>query len=149
MTTPARYCCTLQQSKRLRELGVDAPSMFYHYKVGIDQWSIAYSKGLGEDTYPAYTVGELGEMLPYRIWVGDKMYVQTIIKVDSSWHKAGYNTKGSYWYQYEHLNSDRLLEVLGNYQKEFPTQAQSAADMLIHLLENNLITADQVNNQLK
>lgn len=141
MTTPARYCCSLQQSKRLRELGVDAPSMFTHYKTFRNEWSIAYSTGLGHEYYPAYTSGELGEIL-------------SAVRYKS----AGFPMMFTSYCN----SSDAVANMLGKWSCMFrnpvdftnpdikaDTESQARAAMLIHLLENNLITPSQVNNQLK
>lgn len=66
--------CNLELSKKLKELGVKQESLFYHYNEpyndGEDDWVITTFEDYKttyenkSEPYSAYTVAELGEMLP-------------------------------------------------------------------------------------
>lgn len=143
--------CTLEQAKKLKELGVNAESLFWwtqdktpsspnlHY-YGWSQESMPWGVFFGQrsristsdvfEEYSAYTVAELGEMLPSKIEIKGASYIVTSMKsaqaetgVKYSWTCRVWNTKQ------------------GLFKKEFgETEAQARAAMLIYLLENKLIT---------
>lgn len=153
--------CTLEQAKRLKELGVKNTALNYYYQyicngettypvIPINNWTgykFEYDDSLvraldGESSneiYAAYTVAELGEMLPCRIWVGDDMYSLFFWKADKNWHKISTGTETSYHYEYQFVNAAELIEVLGNHQCGGHTDAEGRASMLITLLENKLL----------
>lgn len=140
--------CSLDLAKRLEELGVKQESLFYwlnvehciHMKVKEDGYSlqededgnpiidkIDYRTELGnpavynidkENYWSAFTVAELGEMLP--MFSTDYNQLK-IVKVSGGW-RVGYY-------------SDRTFE------KEFIEKilANAMAKMLIYLIENKLI----------
>lgn len=68
--------CSLELSRRLKQLGVKQDSLFYHLIGGITS-RIEALPLMGEDWYSAFTVAELGEILPTMI-VDDKrdIYIQ-------------------------------------------------------------------------
>lgn len=117
-----QYCITLQQAKRLSELGFDEGSDFFW------QEEIAYPENavliegkeipIGIDAsafniYPAYHVGELGDIL--RDWVLD---------IDP-----------------EFIEGDKVWFITNNEvpRQVHPTEAQARGALLIHLIENKLI----------
>src|ERR1700689_4384174 len=75
--------CSLELSKRLKELGFKQESLFYWYNTKGDErfYGIAYTKGSKlKNTFSAFTVAELGEMLPRNIIVKNKEYLLTMTK---------------------------------------------------------------------
>lgn len=145
--------CTASQGRRLEELGVTMPAYFYHcvfcpdplgehsyYAICDTITPIPDGEAQGERIAPAYTCAELGEMLPCRIWIGDDMYSLSFLKADKNWHKVSIGTTTSYHYEYQLINSDNQIEVLGNQQCSGDTEAQARAAMLIYLLTHNLHT---------
>lgn len=130
--------CTASQGRQLEDLGVTMPAYFYHCvfcpdPLGEHSYSaicdtvtpIPNGEAQGERLAPAYTVAELSEMLPVNQWASFKY---------SSNGEIGYTS--SYW-------ADKKLSTSFNdtaYEVHEPTQAQSAATMLIYLLANNLHT---------
>lgn len=143
--------CSLELSKRLKELGVKQESLVYwlniqhciHMKVKENGWElekdengnhivekIDYRIELGnpfawnignEDCWSAFTVAELGEMLPISIWCIKK-------------HKP----------IFLHCEpANRICHWLVRYGNEFYeeeiTEANARAKMLVYLLENNLL----------
>jgi hypothetical protein len=120
--------CALEYSKRLDELGVKRESLFYHQisssylgeHHSIRIWfqpRIDYGK-----EYHAYTVAELGEMLPnmsmsFRAY--NKIYSQENWLIQCSHYESN-------------LSSD--------------SEANARAKMLIHLIENGYVKVEELNN---
>lgn len=121
--------CSLELSKRLKELGVKQNSLFIWIsiiKTGFDFIKLRESfepdsEGIGAYNYAAYTTAELGEMLPISIWCIKK-------------HKP----------IFLHCEpANRICHWLVRYGNEFYeeeiTEANARAKMLVYLLENNLL----------
>jgi hypothetical protein len=121
---------SLELAKRLKELGVKQESLF---------WWVDYTDGYSEPAWnlnsnhvgykahlSAYTVAELGEMLPGDI--GRDWWLD-IWKSDDFWYVA-------YTEEREGGGHDFLSDFLAS----SPTEADARAKMLIYLIENNLIT---------
>lgn len=120
--------CTLEQAKRLKELGVKQESLFVHQsysynKIKLTDWDNRNNL-LG--FYSAFTVAELGEMLP-------------------PWQFAYKQSTGHYAAYKFHENEFVCQGVIPT---TYETEAECKAAMLIHLLENSLITAEEVNRNL-
>lgn len=136
---------SLELSKKMKELGFPQESLFYWVNRGggfqlqytevltdcayddekngtRKDWAINYMKKFGnENYYSAYTVAELGEMLPKTIDIGkNEGYLSILPQNKNSW-RIVYD-----W------NIDSLVEFAD-------TQADAMAKMLIYLKENNLI----------
>lgn len=132
--------CTLEQAKRLKELGIAQESEYYfrgqniwHFREVTD-WpnqeqlsDLIQSGDESHHIFSAYTVAELGEMLPPGY---DSMRI------------SGYNPDQFFWLAYD-LDG-----------KEFPangswkTEAQARAAMLIRLLESGKENAEKINDRL-
>ena len=126
---------SLELAKKLQELGVKQESHFFFHCAG-NRCSIGESRQVMEgqhpeivlfnknnNTYSAFTVAELGEMLPKGYRSGKagnpkKGDYKVYVNVCYSSHRDGYS----------HTTSE-------------DTEANARAKMLIYLLENNLITA--------
>lgn len=155
--------CTLEQAKRLKELGISQDSFFswfgdekhvnldaatdkYPARVAVHVWVNRTEPYNNQDadhrvdisaTTPiaaAFTVAELGAMFPKSFKYGeDEAYISTC--------RA---TTSDEWY----------TNILTVSQREFVasdegyTEAEARAAMLIYLLENNLITAHDCNTRL-
>lgn len=118
--------CTFQQAKRLKELGVIQESEFVYF---IDEYHLVRRNrnyDLSEIDYCAFTVAELGVMLP---------------EMFASRFGAGawicYNDKGE-----SEQYPENFCDVISN------TEAEARSAMLIHLLETKAITAEEVNQRL-
>ena len=121
--------CTIEQGKRLMELGVNAPSLFYYagdsIRVSISEEFSGSAIVLNMDnpnSCHAYTVAELGAMLP--ALVTSKRTVST-----------------GEWYIFGSENTGYVCD-------RFKTEAEAKASFLIHLLEQNLITAEECNKRI-
>jgi hypothetical protein len=142
----SEQCCTLDQAKRLKELGVIQKSLFYHHPnfdkpVFGEEWTTKsgtqYSRVMvcndKKGSHSAYTVAELGVMLPDMIET-DRQYELVTIKEDDCWltrYVAGNDLKNAH----------------PSYQAE-TSEAEARAAILIWLFENKIITAEEVNNRL-
>jgi len=113
--------CTLEQAKRLKELGVEQVANLY-WKEDTDKDRL-YDPWIGGEKYAAFTVAELGVMIGSPI--GEKV---------NSYTTDG--ATGSY------LHGSHITTTHSEHE------AHIRADVLIHLLENNIITAEEVNTRL-
>ena len=129
----------LELSKRLKKLGVRQESHFYWMKpegsplIGVSIYARQDGYVLTEASFPdtweyvsAFTVAELGEMLPIEIEGGEK---GRGISSDLLNIKKGNFSKGLQWqvmyYDVKFFNAD--------------TEADCRAKMLIYLVENKLV----------
>lgn len=119
----------LEHSSKLATLGIKQSSLFY--------WAInSYNKEVKKITmhpdsrdivYSAFTVAELGVMLPEEVSTG---------KWDESF---GFSVKSPLCHK---------IDTAENLFIKYPTEAQARAAILIYLLENKLTTAVEINNRL-
>ncbi len=125
--TLEQICVSLELSKKLKELGVDAPSYFKWESREGGYSEIFHSKATScaHAYYPAYIASELGELLP----IFARAYNQLSIEKGSVYKWA---------VKYEcsregecAIYDDKLSDAL--------------AKTLIYLLENGLIKAEDVN----
>lgn len=113
---------SLELAKRLTGLGVDAPSLFSWMEHGEGPATLEIRKN--EVTpytyeYPAFTVAELGELLP-----------PGVISMVGSWAGDHKNWVCEWWRTEEwNMGKDKFSD----------SEANARAKMLIHLLENKLV----------
>jgi len=105
--------CSLELAKQLKELGVKQESLFWWWNDGIYHYTLLDGVEI-EDAISAFTVAELGEMLP-----------NDFISGTDSW--------GHYccWSESNVIIVDDVFNA--------DTEANARAKMLIYLLENNLL----------
>lgn len=122
-------CVSLELAKKLKELGVKQKSLFCWYWLGLTErkYELELSNAVACPFASAFTVAELGEMLPNTV---PKQSRGTIIV--EFWTRKG----GTSWYCNYVSGSEYLIEssVAGD------TEADARAKMLIYLLENKIIT---------
>jgi hypothetical protein len=144
---------SLSLAKRLKELGVKQESIFWwseryllenpsqksidvRFMMNPDFKGTAYSYHHEKDLYAAFTVAELGEMLPkyvinsfdekkYALSIGFRLYGTT----------GESRPYCEYWNPYEGKRDFRIGD--GSTSE---TEADARAKMLIYLIENNLLT---------
>lgn len=129
-----KQVCSLDRAKRLANLGVAKKSLYVwssdnepHFRLGL--WnepappSVVYPKA---EIYPAFTVAELGEMLPGRFKRKDGVWFFPTFKKDS--------TTVDWYSSYLPIGDEA-----GEYFQMAQTEANSRASMLIYLIENKLI----------
>jgi hypothetical protein len=126
-----KQCVSLKLTKRLKELGVRQESLFYwcgfYNDSGGKTWFIVRHDVLEDyeeepENYAAFTVAELGEMLP-KIAIPNTNYYGSKTE-DGRWEVGYVFMDGSGIYH---------LEVEA-------TEADARAKMLIYLVENKLVT---------
>jgi hypothetical protein len=127
--TIQQQVCTLEQAKRLSQLGIRQGLSVFFYDTYVDNQRLVMNS-TPEDGYlpdpdntcfSAFTVAELGVMLPKdanRIW-----------KKSNGWEFSIGDSDWKNW-------------------RKCATEAEARAATLIHLLENKLITAEEVNARL-
>lgn len=125
-----RYCISLEQAKKLWELGYSAGFGAQWYWIIIDGSPVLTDYGpIVNDTdgrYPAWHVGELGEILPAYLDKGCDTFYLELAKYDTG-------------FAYAYLDK---CEISAGYlvQEQFgATEAQARGALLINLVEEGLI----------
>lgn len=124
--TLEQQCVSLELAKRLKELGVKQESYFF-YRLYKDNHNLGIKLERFEDrlrlitdeSYSAFTVAELGEMLPS----GSKSFVGSTSGDAKNWVTE--------WWEVKEWDLDT--------RKFADSEANARAKMLIYLLENKLI----------
>lgn len=125
--------CSLELAKKLKGLGVKQESLFYYYvwldKMGAERMQGIYQGVFADNItgrdyafYSAFTVAELGEMLPEHIFKKGRLY---IIKTH----------EGEEFWQIYYRNQFGISII-----ESAATEADARAKMLIYLIENKLWT---------
>jgi len=121
---PEQQVCSLELSKKLKKLGVKQESLFWWEEVVMPRATFAElvstkSEGTANmNHYPAYTVAELGEMLP--------KLTETTRGVMNDWR-----------WRCEVKDEKSYVTASGA-----DTEADARAKMLIYLLENGLLNLE-------
>lgn len=118
--------CTREQAERLKELGITQDASYFVINPTGEVLEVWMLEGHEDDFCAAFTVAELGLILEVFPGCGHSFY------------RAGQ------WY---HTNETR--QRIGPVFGPFNAEAQARAAMLTHLLENNLLKVEEVNNRLK
>lgn len=135
--------CTREQGKRLHELGISNAAYFQWGSKGEinEEWTI---EGPEDDFVPAWTVAELGVMLPE--WIVRRRIEYRLLQ----WHNEpgkAFGVIDEYRLAYRRRKDDIFGEIGDNISG--PTEAQARAALLIYLLENKIITPESVNQRLE
>lgn len=118
-------CCTREQGQRLVELGVKPETLFWWMPAKSEPHHGEYIRygWHGNNLAPAFSVAELGEILPATPFLKHK-------RSDPPWEVTRIEGNGpNYWH------AENTIDIIG----PWPTEAQARAALLIHLLENNLV----------
>ncbi len=141
----SKQVCSLELAKKLKELGAEQDSLFWWQHQEAEQldpistnkciedcWYITNTQETNE-SMSAFTVAELGEMLPHKI----------IKKGVDYYYETGKTTKDN-----QHYKEHEVLYSYADYEIDADiichlasgdTEADARARMLIYLLENKLI----------
>lgn len=127
---------SLDLAKRLKELGVKQESLFY-WRVEIDEgqeypevWYEKPNERRGLHIYSAFTVAELGELLPQTIQVmpGEKT------GWNLRWLTIGRFLEDMWCVGYESTDGETVF-----HEEQADNEANARAKMFVYLLENKLI----------
>lgn len=121
---------SLEIAKRLKELGAKQESLYHWVDSGNIQeyWSLI-SNYSGNDGLSAFTVAELGEMLPTSLYKENQTYFFNLAN--------GNGVRCPNYVTY--INGQTGIHLLNKLIWE-KTEAEARGKMLIYLLENKLIT---------
>lgn len=154
--------CSLEHAKRFKEFGVTADSVFCYigdsnpdpkYNVPHDLYytenaNSEVGKSWFDARVPAYTVSELGFMLPDEFFM--HFHFPGHLTLASRHYLLRFNgwfftAKGKriYGCRYDHKGDSNIAT-----ENFYGTEAEAKAGLIIHLLENKLITVEQINKQL-
>lgn len=140
--------CSLEQAKKLIELGVYAPSAFVYFKapnhsgIALGNMYMRHIRILTGSAYeekdvnitPAYTVAELGTM------------------IDDFVNHSRRNGKGEWEAKFKpvipHAAPHRIQDAMVATFTTHKTEAEARASLLIHLLETNWLDAEKCNERL-
>jgi hypothetical protein len=122
--------CTFDQAKRFDELGLDHDSLFHYARFESEEpFQLTQDVGEAIESYSAYSVAELGEMLP-------------------ELHESYYSNHLGFWrwQVLEHdAEGDFPFKVSEQGDGEYDTEAEARADMLIDAIEDDRIKAEAIN----
>lgn len=129
--------CSLDLAKKLKELGVKQDSYFYWVREFREEMPpFKLQSGRRPDSIEdcsAFTVGELGEMLPTK--TRDSFQVMSV--KDGGWYCVREEVRVSALANTRHV---------GQHRDEWAnTEADARAKMLVYLIENNLLKVAQIN----
>lgn len=139
----SKQLCTLEQAKRLKELGVIQESLFYHYRGfsehlhGIVNKDFYDNNNSKKACYSAFTVAELGVILPHTLR-GE--FGELILNFLAPNEGNEYNWTAVYLYPEQTMCSEPEMNYIDG-----ETESEVRAAMIIHLLEKGIITPEQVN----
>ncbi len=131
--------CTLEQAKRLKELGVNGNIYSWLTTIcePISTFLVSTGTEMQDNEWPAFTVAELGEMLPngFKTRKNIEAKYRVNSEIPNKWICSGGCLAIS-------------RKAFHQTNKQYDTEAQARAEMLIYLLENKLIDANKVNQRL-
>jgi hypothetical protein len=130
--------CDLELSKKLKELGLKKKSVFCFYDLNgttdLEFYSPQIDWAEGVEEYNAYTVAELGEMLPDEI--------------DDYLLNLEFMQNGDFCYTYTEV--DECLNSLNNFNfcnlTKDQKEANARAKLLIWIIENKHVDVEELNN---
>lgn len=132
---------SLELAKKLKELGVKQESYFaWFYDDGMSEWELSrYQDDWPKDEWPAndirqysaFTVAELGELLPVAFADSE----MRSIAVNFGRYSGGWSV--GYKYLVKRRGEKQTL-----HRKQAASEADARAEMLIYLLENKLYAVD-------
>lgn len=149
--------CTPEQAVKLKELGVDDKAPLLAWKdISFSEDRSVFALTANDGSlrrlyYPAYTVAELGEMLPewvYKPFRGDtKEYrLQTWRNTEDQYEDDETERKTGFMAAYILFcgsKTDRFPKIDSKEEILMPTEAQARAAMLIYLLENGIVSTSK------
>lgn len=144
--TLEQQVCSLDLAKKLKELGVKQESIinwqfFPGWGEETGKWELRHysdfrlsSSGDSDRVCSAFTVAELGEMLPHSVNVGTNTISYWDIR-QRKWRNDGNPLYEIYFDSYLGVPEAPQVRLLRDH-----SEADARATMLVYLLENKLIT---------
>lgn len=137
--------CSPTQAQKLKSLGVWQESYFYFTPgLSIPHPLSKKEKIIFQEHYSAFTVAELGAMLPKRLKASWKHEDNT--GLGGTW-ESSCNTKLEF--DYDDKNGLYIVKYPLLSSTQHKSEAVARAGMLISLLGKQLITPDEINQRLK
>ena len=123
-------CVSLELARRLKELNLKQNSLFNWHDIDSFYPCVRHEDYIpersGDFILSAFSVAELGEILPRLLHKNGVGYFLEIFKdVDENWH-----------IKYEGYIDNKLIQIYSL------NEANARAKMLIHIIENNLVTEE-------
>jgi hypothetical protein len=135
-----KQVCSLELAKRLKELGVKQESQYEWLLPPYEGLDFVGGKNRTHNVAAAFTVAELGEMLPVRLFIeGMKVHENGYTefqtkKLHGSWKCLYLNSVGASY-------SNEAADLYDGTTVTADTEADARAKMLVYLTENNLLAA--------
>lgn len=119
--------CSLELAKRLKELGVKQVSYFYWIRINgaIERYVVYVGRDQLEQEISAFTVTELGEMLPCKAEIVSRLNFKFAGTIIATKEAFCWNLMQSEEFPYHWIKAD--------------TEADARAKMLIYLIEKGLV----------
>lgn len=149
--------CSLENAKKLKALGVPQISLWYHFENRVFTSGEMRGKTIHDGNRPvsAYTVSELGELLPATIrqphwseevrrereeFLKDGMFESIEDTYETLWYESGKDSNRNYQSNY---GTDGVSYI------DFTeaTEADARALLLIHLIEQGLVDVKLLGNK--
>lgn len=144
--------CSLELAKKLKELGVpqesnliwveSAPFFDGNFSerdvlLNPDQWlDLIDNTGEDYETYAAFSVADLGALLPYKITFTDQKFEIFDIPIKSAYLQLWVTEEPGDYYSVKRIYTVKYGAIF----RESYSEAEARASMLIYLLENNLVS---------
>lgn len=109
--------CSLESAKKLKELGVKQDSLWYWETLRTTNYVLSLVKGQG---YSAFTVAELGEMLPKKTYINHHQ---------CALHLGINGANNEYWY----VAYKPIQTLIRDHEIRFINEAEARAKILIYL----------------
>jgi hypothetical protein len=156
MTLPLeQQVCNLQLSMRLKELGVKQESIFvweYYddecYGIKFIPYAVIPDRFNCIKWYLAFTVAELGALLPVYVEVENSLLEYYCYVTDEEYrYDENDNPTILSEPRYYYCRYLRMQPTTISIEMKDENEANARAKMFIYLLENKLITIDELNNK--
>lgn len=124
-----KQVCSLDLSIKLKKLGLVQESYFYwseKHLAGSAEFEIVHSARGWQATFSAFTVAELGEILPEKCQEIDRIDMNLRVEKIDNEYKITYEAN-----YYNILDTEEEISDIN--------EANARAKMLIYLIENNLV----------
>lgn len=128
-----RYVTDVELSKKLKEAGVTQKSIWWWVKMS-DGWKLNITDMPNHENIAAFTVGELGDMLPNSI----------LIKKEGggAWAYLVYTKNGKKWWIHYQARPEKSTADSPIFSAE--TEAQARGEMLLWLVKKGYVKAEEL-----